>query len=109
MAAARLAEAASSQLELDGPKRQGIITSRGRELTPAQRSSTGAREFRDLIDDTTGMKVNPRVITLADAAPDDANAIAILLAELDDYYGGMGIPPRTQGERGGAPARVSVG
>jgi hypothetical protein len=59
LAAARLAEAASSLLELDGPKRQGIITSRGRELTPAQRSSTGAREFRDLIDDTTGMKEIP--------------------------------------------------
>lgn len=29
-----LAEAASSQLELDGPNRQGVITSRGRELQP---------------------------------------------------------------------------
>jgi hypothetical protein len=52
------------------------------------------------------MKVNPRGITLADAAPDDANAIASLLAELDDFCGDT--PQGTQGERGGAPARVSV-
>jgi hypothetical protein len=97
LSAARLAEAASSLLELGGPKRQGIITSRGRELIPAQRSSRGAREFRDLIDDATGMKVNPRVITLADAAPDDAAAIASLLAELHVFYGDT--PQRTQGER----------
>jgi transcriptional regulator with XRE-family HTH domain len=60
---AGLAEAAGTLLALDGPKRQGIITSRGRELlaalTPAQRSSRAAREFRDLLDDTTGMKEIP--------------------------------------------------
>ena len=37
------------------------------------------------------------MITLADAAPDDAAAIASLLAELDVFYGD--IPQGTQGER----------
>jgi tetratricopeptide (TPR) repeat protein len=57
---AGIAYAADTLLTLDGPKRQGIITGRGRELlaalTPAQRASRDAREFRGLLDDTTGMK-----------------------------------------------------
>lgn len=57
---AGLGYAAETLTALDGPKRQGIITGRGRELlaalTPAQRSGRAARHFRDLIDDRTGMK-----------------------------------------------------
>jgi hypothetical protein len=57
---AGLTYAAQTLLSLDGPKRQGIITLRGRELlialTPAQQGSQAAREFRSLLDDTTGMK-----------------------------------------------------
>jgi tetratricopeptide (TPR) repeat protein len=60
---AGLAYAAETLTALDGPKRQGIITGRGRELlaglTPAQRSSRAARDFRSLIDDTTGMRELP--------------------------------------------------
>jgi len=55
-----LAYAAETLAALDGPKRQGIITGRGRELlavlAPAQRSCRAARDLRGLIDDTTGMK-----------------------------------------------------
>jgi hypothetical protein len=53
------------------------------------------------------MKVNPRVITLADAAPDDAAAIAILLAELDAFYGDtpQGTPRR--GHSANAPRRCA--
>jgi len=48
---------------LDGPRRQGVITGRGRALlcalTPAQRSSRAARELRATLDDTTGHKEIP--------------------------------------------------
>lgn len=60
---AGLSYAAETLLALDGPKRQGIITSRGRELltslTPAQRTARAAREFCSLLDDTTGVKEIP--------------------------------------------------
>jgi hypothetical protein len=60
---AGLSYAAETLLALDGPKRQGIITSRGRELlaalTPVQRTARAAREFRDMLDDTTGVKEIP--------------------------------------------------
>jgi hypothetical protein len=60
---AGLSYAAETLLALDGPKRQGIITSRGRELlaelTPAQRTAQAAREFCTLLDDTTGVKEIP--------------------------------------------------
>jgi tetratricopeptide (TPR) repeat protein len=55
--------AAETLTALDGLKRQGIITSRGREvlagLTPAQRASKAGREFRGLVEDTTGMREIP--------------------------------------------------
>jgi hypothetical protein len=60
---AGLAYAAETIAALDGPQRQGIITGRSRELLdglpPAQRASRGARDFRGLIDDTTGMREIP--------------------------------------------------
>jgi hypothetical protein len=60
---AGLSYAAETLLALDGPKRQGIITGRGRELlaalAPAQRASRSAREFCSLLDDTTGAKEIP--------------------------------------------------
>ena len=60
---AGLGYAAETLSRLDGPKRQGIITGRGRALlaglTPAQRASRAGREFRGLVEDTTGMKEIP--------------------------------------------------
>jgi tetratricopeptide (TPR) repeat protein len=60
---AALGYAAETLAALDGPKRQGIITGRARELlaalTPAQRASRVAREFRGLVEDTTGMREIP--------------------------------------------------
>ena len=60
---AGLAYATETLAALDGPKRQGIITNRGRELlaglTPAQRASRVGREFRSLVEDTTGMREMP--------------------------------------------------
>jgi hypothetical protein len=57
---AGLSYAAETLQALDVPKRQGIITNRGRELlaaiTPAQRTVRGAREFCSLLDDITGRK-----------------------------------------------------
>jgi tetratricopeptide (TPR) repeat protein len=57
---AGLTYAAQTLTALDGAKRQGIITERGRELlaglTAGQRASRAARELRSLLDDTTGMK-----------------------------------------------------
>jgi tetratricopeptide (TPR) repeat protein len=58
-----LGAAAETLASLDGPKRQGVIAARARELlaglTPAQRASRAAREFRALADDTTGMRELP--------------------------------------------------
>lgn len=55
--------AASTLLSLDGAKRQGIITTRARDLlaglTPAQQASRAAREFGGLLGDTTGTKETP--------------------------------------------------
>lgn len=49
-----LAYAAETLRALDGPRRQGLITTRGRELlaalTPAQRASRPGREFRGLLE-----------------------------------------------------------
>jgi hypothetical protein len=60
---AALAYAAETLAALDAPRRQGIITGRGRELlaslTPAQRASRAGREFRGLVEDTTGMREIP--------------------------------------------------
>jgi hypothetical protein len=60
---AGLSYAAETLLALDGPKRQGIITSRGRELlaalTPAQRTARAANEFCSLLDDATDVKEIP--------------------------------------------------
>lgn len=58
--ASGLAYATETLTRLDGPKRQGVITTRGRELlaalTPAQQATRAATAFRDLLDDTSGMK-----------------------------------------------------
>jgi tetratricopeptide (TPR) repeat protein len=58
-----LAYAAETLAALDAPRRQGIITGRGLELlaslTPAQRASRAARDFRGLVEDTTGMREIP--------------------------------------------------
>jgi tetratricopeptide (TPR) repeat protein len=58
-----LSYAAETLTALDGPKRQGIIAGRARELLAgldsAQRASRAAREFRALTDDTTGMREIP--------------------------------------------------
>lgn len=58
-----LGYAAETLARLDGAKRQGIITSRGRELlasmTPAQRASATGRQFRGLVEDTAGMREIP--------------------------------------------------
>lgn len=59
-AEAGLGYATVTLLALEGPKRQGIINGHGRELltalTPAQRSSQAARDFRALLEDTADMK-----------------------------------------------------
>lgn len=52
---AGLAHATETLIAVDGPMRQGIITSRAR----AQRASRAGREFRSLIEDTTGMREIP--------------------------------------------------
>lgn len=58
-----VAYAAETIAALDGPRRQGLITGRGRALlgalTPAQRSSRAARELRAMLDDTTGHQEIP--------------------------------------------------
>jgi hypothetical protein len=58
-----LAYAAETLAALDGAKRQGIITSRARELlavlSPAHRASAAGREFRGLVEDTAGMREIP--------------------------------------------------
>ena len=55
---AALAYAAETLAALDPPRRQGIITGRGRELlnslTPAQRASRAGTEFRGLVEGTPG-------------------------------------------------------
>jgi tetratricopeptide (TPR) repeat protein len=60
---AALAYAADTLTALDAPRRQGIITVRARDLlgslTPAQRSSRAALEFRALVDDSRGMREIP--------------------------------------------------
>jgi hypothetical protein len=58
-----LSYAAQTLAQLDGVKRQGIITGRARELlaglTAGQRDSRAGRDFRGLVEDTTGMKEIP--------------------------------------------------
>jgi len=58
-----LSYATETLLALEGPKRQGIINGHGGELltalTPAQRSSQAARDFRALLEDTADMKEFP--------------------------------------------------
>lgn len=60
---AGLAYAEDTLAALDGPKRQGIITGRARDLltglTAGQRASRAGRELRGLVEDTTGMKEIP--------------------------------------------------
>lgn len=60
---AGLAYAAETLRALDGPRRQGLVTTRGRELlaalTPTQLASRAARELRGPLEDTTGMKEIP--------------------------------------------------
>ena len=60
---AALAYAAETLAALDPPRRQGIITGRGRELLAslpsAQRASRAGTEFRGLVEDTTGMREIP--------------------------------------------------
>jgi GNAT superfamily N-acetyltransferase len=89
-----LAEAASSPLALDCANRQGIITSRRRLRAASVKSRPRAPPLARRHCRHEG---DPRVITLTDAAPDDAAAIASLLAELDTIYGDA--PQGTQGER----------